>query len=112
MEIKSVIAALAALSHETRLSVFRHLVVAGDVGEAAGQVAEALKLPPPTLSFHLKEMERAGLVTSRRQGRQVFYAADFAGMRAVIDFLFQDCCRGHAAMRPGSANAALNRSCA
>jgi DNA-binding transcriptional ArsR family regulator len=102
METKNVIAALGALAHDTRLAVFRRLVVAGDAGEPAGQVAEALTLPPPTLSFHLKELGRAGLVSSRRQGRQVFYAADFAGMRAVIDFLFQDCCQGHAAVRPGA----------
>ncbi|MBM3515603.1 MAG: winged helix-turn-helix transcriptional regulator [Alphaproteobacteria bacterium] len=100
MAIKNVSAALGALAHDTRLAIFRRLVVAGDHGEPAGDVARGLELPSPTLSFHLKELERAGLVTARRQGRQVFYAADFAGMRAVIDFLFQDCCRGHAAVRP------------
>lgn len=94
MEMETAVDALAALAHPTRLEVFRRLVVAGAEGRAAGEVAEALAVPPATLSFHLKELSRAGLVAARRQGRQVFYAVDFAGTRDLFDYLMQDCCQG------------------
>ena len=94
MESTDAIAALAALAHDTRLAIFRHLVVVGADGESAGAIAEALHVPAPTLSFHLKELERAGIVTSRRDGRLIYYAANYARMRELIDFLTEDCCRG------------------
>ena len=88
------LAALAALAQETRLSVFRHLVVAGPSGAAAGTIAAALGVAAPTLSFHLKELERAGLITQRRQGRSIVYSADYTRMRALLTHLMQDCCQG------------------
>jgi len=94
MELEHAVTALAALAHATRLEVFRRLVVAGPKGLAAGAVAEELAVAPATLSFHLKELSRAGLVRSRRQGRQIFYAVDFAGARGLFDYLMQDCCQG------------------
>ena len=88
------VAALSALSQETRLSVFRHLVTAGPQGKPAGLIAARLKVPPPTLSFHLKELERAGLITQRRESRSIIYAANYKAMRALLCYLMEDCCGG------------------
>lgn len=95
MESSQAVQALAALAQETRLGVFRALVVAGPEGLAAGALSEALRVPPPTLSFHLKELERAGLVAARRERRHVIYTAAFGTMQSLIGFLTQDCCGGH-----------------
>ena len=95
LEAKDAVVALAALAHDTRLAIFRHLVVVGEDGESAGAIAEELGVPAPTLSFHLKELERAGIVTSRRDGRLIYYAANYAGMRVLVEYLTEDCCRGH-----------------
>jgi ArsR family transcriptional regulator, arsenate/arsenite/antimonite-responsive transcriptional repressor len=89
------VSALAALAQETRLAIFRHLVTAGAAGDPAGSIASALNVPAPTLSFHLKELERAALIESRRDGRLIYYSANYAAMRALLDFLTEDCCRGH-----------------
>ena len=86
--------ALAALAQPTRLAVFRLLVREGPAGLPAGEVAARLEVQPATLSFHLAQLERAGLLASRRQGRQILYAADFAAMRALVGFLLDDCCHG------------------
>ncbi|MDP6707408.1 MAG: metalloregulator ArsR/SmtB family transcription factor [Alphaproteobacteria bacterium] len=99
MESTRAIDALGALAQETRLAVFRLLVAAGPDGMAAGDVATALNVAPGTLSFHLKELSRADLVLSRRQGRQIFYAADYAGMRALLTYLMHDCCGGRVELR-------------
>jgi DNA-binding transcriptional ArsR family regulator len=95
IDSKEAVAVLAALAQETRLAIFRHLVVAGDDGDTAGAIANALEVPGPTLSFHLKELERASIISSRRESRQIYYKANFAGMRALIEFLTDDCCGGH-----------------
>lgn len=97
MERQNVITALAALAQETRLDIFRLLVGAGPDGYAAGRIGEALGLPSATLSFHLKEMRHAGLVTVRREGRSLIYAANFATMTGLIDYLTRHCCAGHPA---------------
>lgn len=94
MEIKSAIDALAALAQESRLAVFRLLVREGPDGLAAGSIAELLGIPAPTLSFHLGQLSAAGLVVSRRDGRSIIYAANFAGMRELLAFLVDDCCQG------------------
>ena len=92
MEKQDVLSALAALAQETRLDVFRRLVQAGAPGLAAGQLAEALSIPPATLSFHLKELRNARLVTSEREGRSIRYAPDFAVIAAVVGYLGENCC--------------------
>jgi ArsR family transcriptional regulator len=94
MELKEAVVALAALAQETRLAIFRLLVEAGPEGIAAGQLAQALDVPPATLSFHLKELAHAGLAHTRPDGRFVFYSADFEQMAALMTYLTQNCCRG------------------
>ncbi len=94
MEIKSAVTALAALAQETRLAAYRVLVAAGEQGLPAGEIAAQLGVPPATLSFHLKELAHAGLVTSRNEGRFVIYAADYVVMTGLIGFLSEECCAG------------------
>jgi DNA-binding transcriptional ArsR family regulator len=95
MKEKQALSCLSALAHETRLAVFRLLVQQGPSGMPAGEIAQRLSAPPSTLSFHLKELERAGLIQATRRQRQIIYATDYAGMRALIDFIMRDCCQGH-----------------
>lgn len=95
MEIKSAVDALAALAHPSRLAVFRLLVKAGPDGMKAGDIAERLAIPPASLSFHLKELARAGIVRSRAEARFVIYSANFATMGELVAFLTEDCCGGH-----------------
>lgn len=100
MEKQDVLAALAALAHETRLDVFRLLVRAGIEGLPAGAIAEALEVPSATLSFHLKELRNAGVVACTRRGRSLIYRADFAAMDRLLRFLTENCCRGEAPAPP------------
>ncbi len=86
--------ALSALAQETRLAVFRLLVREGPEGLAAGEIAARLGVTPATLSFHLAQLERAGLLSARRTGRRIFYALDREGTRGLISFLTEDCCQG------------------
>ena len=86
--------AFSALSQETRLAVLRLLIEAGDEGVPAGDIARHFGTPQNTMSTNLAILARAGFVTSRREGRSVIYAADYAGVRRLIAFLLQDCCKG------------------
>lgn len=95
MEIKHALAALAALAHATRLDVFRLLVRQGPIGLPAGEIARRLDVAPSTLSAHLGQLERAGLVRTWRRRRHIFYAVDVQGMRDLLLFLTEDCCGGH-----------------
>jgi ArsR family transcriptional regulator len=88
--------ALAALSQENRLDVFRLLVEAGRDGMPAGSVAEALKLAPNNLTFHFDRLRDAGLVTVRREGRSMIYSARYETMNALIAYLTENCCQGRA----------------
>lgn len=90
----SAIAALAALAQESRLAVFRLLVQAGPQGMAATKIAEALAIAPSSLSFHLKELAHANLVTASKTGRSIIYAANYAGMNGLLAFLTENCCAG------------------
>ena len=103
MEEQSVLKALTALSQAHRLRVFRALVVAGPAGLTPGQIAEAQQIPAATLSFHLKELVQAGLLTQERQGRSLIYRADFAQMNALLTFLTENCCQGDACAATPSA---------
>ncbi len=94
METPEVVEVLGALAQETRLEALRLLVEAGPEGLAAGEIARRLDVPPPTLSFHLRAMLHAGLVTSEREGRSLIYAADFATLNGVVAFLTENCCAG------------------
>jgi DNA-binding transcriptional ArsR family regulator len=88
--------AFAALAQDTRLSIVRRLVKAGADGMSAGEIAEAAGASPSNVSFHLKELERAGLIASRRLARSIIYSADYAALRALIRFLMEDCCSARA----------------
>jgi DNA-binding transcriptional ArsR family regulator len=94
MEKSDVVAALAALAQDNRLDVFRLLVQAGPDGMPAGRVAEELGVAPNTLTFHFDRLRLAGLVTVRRDGRSMIYAARFESMNALIAYLTENCCRG------------------
>ncbi|OJX29424.1 MAG: transcriptional regulator [Burkholderiales bacterium 68-12] len=85
---------LAALAQEVRLRVFRALVIAGSGGLTPGILAEQLEVPPNTLSFHLKELAHAGLVSQERQGRNLIYRASFETMNDLLSYLTENCCQG------------------
>jgi ArsR family transcriptional regulator, arsenate/arsenite/antimonite-responsive transcriptional repressor len=96
MEKSDAVAALAALAQDNRLDVFRLLVQAGPEGMPAGKVADALDLAPNTLTFHFDRLRSAGLVTVRREGRSMIYAAQYDAMTALLEFLTDNCCQGAA----------------
>lgn len=105
METNSALLMLAALAQDTRLDVFRVLVKAHvrdrvSGGLAAGDLADALDVAPATLSFHLKELSRSGLIVSRKVGRSIIYDADLSAMSRLTDFLLEDCCQGACASAP------------
>lgn len=94
MKKPQAIAALAALAQENRLDTYRLLVQAGPAGLPAGEVAAALGLPPNTLTFHFDRLREAGLVTVRREGRSMIYAAQFDTMTTLLGYLTENCCGG------------------
>ena len=100
MEGEDVVRSLAALAHGNRLQVFRALVVAGDRGLSPSVLAEGSGIAPATLSFHLKELMNAGLVTQQRQGRNLVYRASFERMNALLGYLTENCCEGQGCLVP------------
>ncbi len=96
MKLSEAVAALAALAQEHRLALFRLLVQAGGDGMAAGAIATALGLPNSSLSFHLAQLSRAGLVRQERQHRSIIYRADYAAMNGLVSYLMENCCSGSA----------------
>ncbi|HKU86037.1 MAG TPA: metalloregulator ArsR/SmtB family transcription factor [Casimicrobiaceae bacterium] len=100
METSKVIVALAALAQETRLAVYRLLVEHAPDGMPAGLIAERLQIPAPSLSFHLKELWRAGLIAPRQDGRFVWYRADLSAMKHLVAYLTENCCRATATRGP------------
>jgi ArsR family transcriptional regulator len=95
MDRSKVLAALSALSHETRLDLIRLLMPQGEAGMPAGQIAQALGLAAPRLSFHLSALHEAGLIRSRRVARNVIYSVDAGGLGRTISYLLNDCCADH-----------------
>jgi ArsR family transcriptional regulator, arsenate/arsenite/antimonite-responsive transcriptional repressor len=104
MEETDVIRALAALAQSARLQVFRLLVVAGKTGLTPGAISEALGVPATGLSFHLKELANAGLVTQQRDGRYLIYRASFEQMNGLLAFLTANCCQGEECLTPADAS--------
>ena len=103
MKNADAVAALAALAQDNRLDVFRLLVQAGPDGLPAGNVAAKVKLAPSALTFHFDRLRDAGLVTVRRDGRSMIYAARFEVMNALVGFLTENCCQGAADCAPAQA---------
>lgn len=104
MNSKQAVDALSALAHEYRLGVYRLLVEAGPEGLNAGTLASRLKMPPSSMTFHLQNLHRAGLVTQERRSREIIYAADFTVMNGLVGYLTENCC--------GSSPSACATSCA
>jgi ArsR family transcriptional regulator len=92
MQSDRVVQALSALAHEHRLRIFRLLVEQGPVGISAGEISETVGLAPSSLTFHLQNLHRAGLVVQRRESRSLIYSADFAAMNALVGYLTDNCC--------------------
>lgn len=111
METRNASEALSALGHENRLRVFRLLMRHGLAGLSAGSISDALGVAPNTLSAHLTVLVRAGLITSRRQGRLVIYAVDFDGTKELLAFLMEDCCRAERKISHPLITSALSNCC-
>jgi DNA-binding transcriptional ArsR family regulator len=92
MNEKAAIAALGALAQETRLELFRLLVATGPEGLPAGVIAERLGVLPSSLTFHLNQLHHAGLITQRRQSRQLIYSAAYGAMNELLAYLTENCC--------------------
>ena len=106
MEKSDAVAALAALAQDSRLDVFRLLVQAGADGMPAGAVAEALGIAPNTLTFHFDRLRQAGLISVRRDGRSMIYAARYEAMNGLIAYLTENCCGGNAECAPAACEPA------
>jgi DNA-binding transcriptional ArsR family regulator len=107
VEAAAAIIALGALAQEHRLALFRLLVQAGEAGLAAGAIAERLGVPASSLSFHLAQLSRAGLVRQERRHRSIIYRADYDAMNALVGYLMENCCGG-AACAPAAACSPAN----
>ena len=111
MKTPAVIDALGALAHEHRLAVYRLLVERGPEGFAAGVIGERVGLAPSSLTFHLQSLQRAGLITRRRDSRQLIYCADFTAMNELVGYLTENCC-GNSGNNGNSSSAQCSPACA
>jgi ArsR family transcriptional regulator, arsenate/arsenite/antimonite-responsive transcriptional repressor len=100
MKAAAVIEALGALAHEHRLSIYKLLVERGPEGLPAGHIGTKLKLVPSSLTFHLQNLQRAGLISQRRESRQLIYSADYEAMNGVVGYLTENCCVGSSKCAP------------
>jgi ArsR family transcriptional regulator, arsenate/arsenite/antimonite-responsive transcriptional repressor len=108
MKIPAVIEALSGLAHEHRLAIYRLLVQRGPDGLSAGVIGRRVGLLPSSLTFHLQNLQRAGLITQRRESRQLIYSADFSVMTGLVDYLTENCCgNGESACCPPAQSAML-----
>jgi ArsR family transcriptional regulator, arsenate/arsenite/antimonite-responsive transcriptional repressor len=110
VEDRDAVARLSALAHPARLKAFRLLVAAGPSGVPSGEIAEALQVPPTAMSFHLSALERSGLVSARREGRNILYAVQFEEVRELLAFLTEDCCGGRPELCGGPPTATRRRA--
>jgi ArsR family transcriptional regulator, arsenate/arsenite/antimonite-responsive transcriptional repressor len=110
MDERRIVASLAALAHAHRLRIFRLLVRRGPSGMPAGEIAERVGIGPTNMSFHLKELDRAGLLRATRDGRYIRYAVDVEGMRKLLTYLTEDCCEGRPELC-GAAFVAASKAC-
>lgn len=110
MDDRQALTSFAALSQKTRLAIVRALVVAGHDGLAAGVIAERMGVSPTNVSFHLKELERSGLITQRRESRSIIYSASYEALADLVKFLMDDCCFGHPAIRDNVERSGMCRS--
>jgi ArsR family transcriptional regulator, arsenate/arsenite/antimonite-responsive transcriptional repressor len=92
MKTRDIIEALGALAHEHRLAIYRLLVQRGPEGLSAGTIGQRIGLLPSSLTFHLQNLQRAGLITQRRESRQLFYSVDFSVMNGLVGYLTENCC--------------------
>ncbi len=99
MNESQAIDALAALAHQTRLQIIRHLVVKGQNGDSAGEIGSAVDASPSKITFHISALERAGLVGSERVSRQIIYRIHFQQLGALLNYLVEDCCANHQELR-------------
>ncbi len=99
MHERQALSSFSALAQETRLRIVRALVVAGPEGLAAGKIAERMGVSATNVSFHLKELERSGLINQQRVSRSIIYRARFETLAELVTFLMEDCCAGHSAIR-------------
>jgi ArsR family transcriptional regulator len=99
MKTPAVIEALGALAHEHRLAIYRLLVQRGPDGMPAGAIGDRVGLVPSSLTFHLQNLQRAGLIAQRRESRQLVYSADFAVMNGLVGYLTENCCGNSGAER-------------
>jgi DNA-binding transcriptional ArsR family regulator len=105
MDSTSAVSALGALAQEHRLALFRLLVQAGADGMAAGSIAAALELPNSSLSFHLAQLHRAGLIRQERRHRSLIYSADYEAMNELVGYLMENCCGGAACLPEATCDA-------
>jgi len=110
MDEPKIVAALAALAHQHRLRIFRLLVKQGPSGMPAGEIADKVGISATNTSFHLKELDRAGLLRATREGRYILYAVEVEGMRELLTYLTEDCCQGRPELC-GDAFAGASRVC-
>ena len=109
MNATETVAALAALAHQHRLAIYRLLVEQGPEGISAGDIAERIGVVPSSLTFHVQSLQRAGLVSQRRVSRHLFYAADFAAMNGLVEYLTKNCCGGVESCAPACKPAAASK---
>jgi DNA-binding transcriptional ArsR family regulator len=111
MDSTNAVTALSALAHEHRLAAFRLLVQAGPAGLPAGEIAAQLGISPASLSFHLKDLQRAELIQPRHEGRQIFYSPRFETVNGLLAYLMQNCCGGNPCSPASSSTCSTKGAC-